>query len=66
VINAQNTGRSVRIFTARSLNGAPLNKIYLTHGQITAGGEVKFEMDSGPDYKWATGSDARPPPLSRN
>ncbi len=61
VINARNNGPQRPYIHGASLNSSPLDKIYLTHGQITAGGEVKFEMDSGPDYKWATGSDARPP-----
>ena len=46
-----------------TLNGQPFDKVFLTHGQITGGGEIKFEMTSFPDYHWAADEKDRPPAL---
>lgn len=63
VITAQNNGPQRPYIHAASLNGKSFGKAFLTHGEITAGGEIKFEMDSGPDYHWAVDEAARPPSL---
>ncbi len=42
-----------------SLNGKPLNRTYLTHDEITAGGILKFEMTSTPS-NWGTSDSAIP------
>jgi putative alpha-1,2-mannosidase len=43
-----------------TLNGRPLDRSYLRHDEIMAGGELHFVMSSTPNKKWATGQDARP------
>ena len=63
VVAAQDNGPQRPYIHAASLNGKPFNKIFLTHDQITAGGEIKFEMTSFPDYLWAVGEKDRPPAL---
>lgn len=60
---AQDNGPQRPFIRAAKLNGKPLNKIFLTHEQITGGGEVWFEMDSKPERKWAADKEARPPAL---
>jgi predicted alpha-1,2-mannosidase len=43
-----------------SLNGSRLQRSYLTHQEIMAGGELRFRMGSTPDKAWGSGKDARP------
>lgn len=43
-----------------SLNGRPLDRSYLRHQEITAGGELRFRMQAQPNRKWATAKGARP------
>jgi predicted alpha-1,2-mannosidase len=62
-IVARDNGPQRPYIRAAKLNGQDFNKVYLTHGQITAGGEVVFEMASFPEYKWASDPSARPPTL---
>jgi predicted alpha-1,2-mannosidase len=63
IIVAQNNGPQRPYIRAASLNDKPLDRVFLRHGEIVSGGEVKFEMDSMPDYHWAVGENARPPSL---
>ncbi|MBA2932913.1 glycoside hydrolase family 92 protein [Sphingomonas sp. CGMCC 1.13654] len=42
------------------LNGKPLDKGYITHAQIEAGGELRFVMSATPNKTWATAKAARP------
>ena len=62
-IAARNNGTQHPYIHAATLNGAALDRTYISHQEITAGGEVTFDMDSAPDYKWATSPEARPPAL---
>jgi len=43
-----------------SLNGKPLNRSYITHDEVSAGGELRFTMQAKPNKRWATGHAARP------
>lgn len=60
VITADNNGPQKPYIESATLNGNAFHKVYLTHEQITAGGEVIFQMASGPNQKWATSPDDRP------
>jgi predicted alpha-1,2-mannosidase len=42
------------------LNGRPLDKGYITHAQIEAGGELHFVMSATPNKAWATAKASRP------
>ncbi len=42
------------------LNGRRLKRSFLTHEEITAGGELHFRMSATPDRTWASAPDARP------
>ncbi len=42
------------------LNGKPLEKGYITHAQIEAGGELRFVMAATPNKAWATTKADRP------
>jgi predicted alpha-1,2-mannosidase len=65
-IIAKDNGPQRPYVRSAKLNGQPLNKVFLTHEQITSGGEVTFVMDSMPEYRWATNEAARPPALIGN
>ena len=45
------------------LNGTPMDRVFIGHGELTSGGELVFEMGSAPNKKWGVGPDACPPPL---
>lgn len=42
------------------LNGRPLDRAYLRHDEIEAGGELRFVMAATPNRHWATAPEARP------
>jgi predicted alpha-1,2-mannosidase len=62
-IVAQDNGPQRPYIHGASLNGNDFKKVYLTHQQITEGGELKLQMDSSPDYHWGVDKEDRPPPL---
>jgi len=48
-----------------TLNGEPLDRAYLTHEEIVAGGELRFTMQAEPDKAWATDPARRPYSMSQ-
>ena len=46
------------------LNGKPLQRGYISHEEIMAGGELRFTMQAGADTTWASGADQRPYSMS--
>ncbi|HEY5849141.1 MAG TPA: GH92 family glycosyl hydrolase [Lysobacter sp.] len=46
------------------LNGKPLERAFLRHEEIMAGGELHFTMQAQPDKAWATGAAQRPYSMS--
>jgi putative alpha-1,2-mannosidase len=59
-ITAKNNGPQHLYIHGAQLNGKDFNRVFLTHDEIMHGGELRFEMDSVPNTKWASSSDARP------
>ena len=47
-----------------TLNGKPLPRAYIEHGEIMAGGELRFTMQAQPNKDWATASSQRPYSMS--
>lgn len=47
-----------------TLNGKPLDRVFLRHGEILAGGELHFTMQAEPNRSWAQQPDARPSSMS--
>jgi len=47
-----------------TLNGRALERVYLTHAEIMAGGELRFRMQAAPNRSWGTGPAARPYSMS--
>jgi predicted alpha-1,2-mannosidase len=60
VINANQNGPLRPYIRDAKLNDAKFERTYLTHDQITKGGELNFDMTSAPNYKWATAPESRP------
>ena len=58
---AEHNGPQHSYIHGAKLNGQPFDKVYLTHDQLTAGGEIIFDMASAPDHNWATAPASRPP-----
>ena len=48
-----------------TLNGKPLDRAYLTHQEILAGGELRFAMQAEPNKTWATHPAQRPYSMSQ-
>ena len=47
-----------------TLNGKPLDRTYLHHAEIIAGGELHFSMQAKPDLRWGSAEAARPAAMS--
>lgn len=60
-ITAENNGPQKPYIQSGELNGAKFNRVYLSHDEITRGGELKLRMDSTPNEKWAVQPESRPP-----
>jgi putative alpha-1,2-mannosidase len=46
------------------LNGLPLNRSYIEHKDIAAGGTLEFFMQDQPNKAWASAPSAMPPSMS--
>jgi len=46
------------------LNGKPLDRVFLRHGEILAGGELHFTMQAEPNRDWGQRAEARPSSMS--
>lgn len=47
-----------------TLNGKPLDRVFLRHGEILAGGELHFTMQAEPNRAWGQQPEARPSSMS--
>jgi predicted alpha-1,2-mannosidase len=43
-----------------TLNGKPLERVYIRHDDIEAGGELRFEMQAQPNKDWGKAPESRP------
>jgi len=50
---------------AVTLNGKPLDRVYLHHAEILAGGELHFSMQAEPNKQWGSVIEARPAATSK-
>ncbi len=60
-ITTQKNGPQHPYIHGATLNGKPFDKVFLTHDEITSGGEINFDMSSTPNKKWAAAPADRPP-----
>jgi putative alpha-1,2-mannosidase len=47
-----------------TLNGKPLDRVYLKHADILAGGELHFTMQAQPNKAWGQATSTRPAAMS--
>lgn len=47
-----------------SLNGRPLDRAWIRHEEIVAGGILEFKMGPEPNTKWGTSPEQKPPSMS--
>ncbi len=57
---ANNVSETNKYIQSVTLNGKPIDKIFITYQDIMAGGELVFEMGPNPNKEWAAGEDALP------
>jgi len=60
-ITACNNGPQKPYIQKATFNGGVFDRVYLSHQDIMRGGDLIFQMDSAPNYHWATGPESRPP-----
>ena len=65
-VTAENMSDKNRYVASVTLNGKPLNRSFLRHEEIMAGGELRFTMSSTPNRAWAIGEEARPFSMSHS
>jgi putative alpha-1,2-mannosidase len=51
-IRAEGASAGKQYIRSVKLNGVALNRYWLKHSEIVAGGELVFEMSSEPSLKW--------------
>jgi predicted alpha-1,2-mannosidase len=62
VITLNNSADNIYVQSAH-LNGVPLERAWITHNEITAGGTLELLMGSDPNMSWGSGPENRPPSL---
>jgi predicted alpha-1,2-mannosidase len=49
-----------------ALNGKSLNRVFIRHEEITAGGELRFTMQAAPNHRWPDANAELPYSMSRS
>lgn len=60
-IIAHDVSKVNKYIRSARLNGKELNRPWISHQDIVAGGKLEFEMDAAPNKEWGSGADAVPP-----
>jgi predicted alpha-1,2-mannosidase len=60
-IVARNVSNTSMYIQSATLNGNPLNRLYVTHNEILQGAVVVFDMGENPSTSWGTAEIAIPP-----
>ena len=61
---AQGLDEAHHYIGSATLNGKPLQRAYISHEEILAGGELRFVMQAQPNTTWGTAADQRPYSMS--
>jgi predicted alpha-1,2-mannosidase len=51
--------------TGAALNGTPLDRCWIGHADLAAGGTLRLTMGPEPNTSWATSADAAPPSMTK-
>ncbi len=65
VVEAPNTSSQNKYIRSAALNGRPLDRCYIAHAEVVAGGTLTFQMTDVPNRGWAAGPLSAPPSLTR-
>ncbi|MGD8699731.1 MAG: GH92 family glycosyl hydrolase, partial [Gemmatimonadales bacterium] len=65
VVEAPGTSSDSKYIRSAALNGHPLDRCYITHAEVVAGGTLIFQMADRPNKTWAAGPLSAPPSLTR-
>ena len=65
IVEARNNSQENIFIQSATLNGKPMLKTWLSHHEITAGGNVTFEMGPLPNKKWGNNPQDAPPSMSK-
>jgi len=60
-VEAENNGPENIYIQSATLNGQPLNRAWLRHGEIVAGGTLRLVMGANPNAGWGSAPADRPP-----
>jgi predicted alpha-1,2-mannosidase len=63
-ITANGNSKENKYIQSATLNGKTFNRTWISQNEITAGGELIFEMGPKPNKKWGTGKNSVPPSMS--
>ncbi|BDD12710.1 alpha-1 2-mannosidase (plasmid) [Fulvitalea axinellae] len=63
-VKAENLSDKNYYIQSATLNGKSYDKAYITHSDITAGGELVFVMGDKPNKNWASSDASLPPSMS--
>jgi putative alpha-1,2-mannosidase len=55
-----NSAQNIYVLSA-TLNGKPLNRAWLRHSEVVAGGTLELAMGASPNESWASAPDQLPP-----
>lgn len=64
VVSASGLGADAPYVASVSLNGKPLDRVWISHEEIMAGGALHFTMSATPNKNWGTSKSARPYSMS--
>ena len=62
-IKAKNISEENHFIQSATLNGQPFDRAWISHFEITAGGDLIFEMGPTPNESWASDQNNLPPDL---
>ena len=60
-ITADNNSASNMYVQSATLNGKPLDRTWITHKELAAGGELALKMGPTPNKSWGKAAETRPP-----
>ncbi len=63
-IKALNNSKENKYIQSATLNGESMNRTWILHEEITAGGTLIFQMGAEPNKKWGTGKNGAPPSMT--
>lgn len=64
VIEAEALSEGHQYVKGVTLNGTPLDRCWIGHDEIAAGGTLRFSMDAEPNRAWASSPAAAPPSMT--